>query len=85
MPILSVLDGRTSDPAAQARHLRAAITQQRNALETLLDERRRHATELRTAGWALAPIGKLYGLTPERVRQLVTSCSRTDDAAEGVA
>ena len=97
MSRLSVLDGEgahadaatrpsQADAAARASQLVAEIKHHRATLDDLLEQRRQHAIDLRGAGWQFAPIGGLYGLTPERVRQLVATPTRTDvDDGEEVA
>ena len=81
MDILAALD--RDHETARASRLRQAITKHRTSLDTLFDERRQHAIELRDAGWQFGPIGELYGLTPERVRQLVSTT--TAPVGEAVA
>jgi hypothetical protein len=79
MAILAALSSRGD--AARASRVRQAITKHRTSLGTLFDERRQHAIELRDAGWQFGPIGELYGLTPERVRQLVSTTMTPADEA----
>jgi hypothetical protein len=77
-------DLSNADPAEHARSVRVAIDHHRAELAKLYRHRRRHAAALHAAGWQFAPIGRLYQLTRERIRQLVVSARAADDS-EGVA
>jgi hypothetical protein len=70
---LSSPDSSSVDPTAEARSRREAIDHHRTELAKLLDQRLRHVAQLHASGWQIAPIGRLYKLTRERARQLLTA------------
>ncbi|MGC9670976.1 hypothetical protein ACNTMW_31065 [Planosporangium sp. 12N6] len=69
---------------AESRRLATEAKQHRTRVTLLLELRRQHVAELHAAGWGLAPIGRLYRLTRERVRQLVATARTDIDDSIGV-